>query len=116
MAVPSRSRSSTRKLRASTVLWFEMPGRWKVPRVHGIGEELLRIVSPELAHGGIGLHHRVHQLSIAALDLADVGRHDPVSVLVELPLAAPGPPRAGGSHRLPASVPLLHPAAPPPPP
>src|SRR5262249_23758982 len=100
MAVPSRSRSSTRKLRASTVLWFEMPGRWKVPRVHGIGEELLRIVSPELAHGGIGLHHRVHQLAIAALDLADVGRHDRIAVLVELPLAARVAHGAGVAQRL----------------
>src|ERR1044071_10415451 len=90
MGAPSRSRSSTRKLRGSgaSISGLQVLGRREVARVHRIREELLRIVGPELAHGGIGLHHGVHQLAVAALDLADVGGHDRIAVLVELPFAA----------------------------
>src|ERR1044072_5475410 len=90
MGAAAGGRSATRELRGSgaSISGLQVLCRREVARLHRIREELLRIVGPELAHGGIGLHHRVHELAAAALDLADVGGHDGIGGLYWLSFSA----------------------------
>src|SRR5438552_12705446 len=46
--------------------------RRELPRVHGLLQELLRVVLPELAHMRVRVDDGVLQLAADALDLADV--------------------------------------------
>src|SRR5438309_9801900 len=69
-------------------LGLQVLRRREVARVHGVLQELLRLVGPELAHVRISVDHAVHQASVLALHLADVDVADDVAVLVESDLAA----------------------------
>src|ERR1700674_3542202 len=58
--------------------------RGKLARVHGLLQELLGIVFPELADLGIRVDHRVLKLAVHPLDLADVDVLDGVAERVHL--------------------------------
>src|SRR5438034_9514506 len=62
---------------------FEVLRRRHVARILRPGDELLRVVGPELAHAGIGGDGGVDELAALALDLADVDVEDGLAVLAE---------------------------------
>src|SRR2546422_952399 len=65
-----------------------------VTRVHGLSQEPLLVVRPELAHFGIGLDGRVDQLVALLLHAADVEASDDVAEVIE----AERPPRGVGER------------------
>src|SRR3989441_539362 len=69
--------------------------RRELPRVHGLLQELLRVVLPELAHMRVRVDDGVLQLAAEALDLADVDVLRRVAVSVHLHRAAG---RVGDPH------------------
>src|SRR5262245_48696560 len=71
----------------------------EVAIVDGLLEELFRLVLPELRHVGKDVDHRVPQLPVLLLDLADVDVLDGVAVVVELD----GAPRRVGDRDFPES-------------
>src|SRR5450759_4711497 len=80
-AVQTIAEDRLRSARISRAL-LEILRRRYVARVGGGGEELLRIVGPELADIGEGFDDGVHQLTVLALDLADVHAQHRLAVLV----------------------------------
>src|SRR5215471_3458876 len=74
-----------------------VPTRRELAGVHGLLEELLGVVLPELAHRRVGVDHRVLELAVDALDLADVDVLGGVAVGVHLDGAARGVLDLGGA-------------------
>src|SRR6266508_5498270 len=69
-------------------LRLEITCRRVVARIDGILQELVLLISPELAHVGIGLDDRVDVSAALLLDLADVGVSDHVAQFIEAHRAA----------------------------
>src|ERR1019366_5955472 len=92
---PGRPRLARRPQRRRCGSGFYVLGGRDIARIDWGGEEGLRIERPELADVGVGLHHRIYQLAILALDLADEHGHDRIAVLVDFPIAAGIVHRAG---------------------
>src|SRR5262249_9721902 len=70
--------------RAIAVRRSAVLARREVAVVHGLLQEVLGLVLPELRDGRIGLHDRVPELAVLPLDLADVDVLDRVPVGIEL--------------------------------
>src|SRR5262245_20331946 len=82
--------SSQRFIGAPPPRWPDLPPRSEsalerrvVPRVHGLGQEPLLVVRPELAHVRVGLDRGVDELAVLLLALSDVEVADHVAEVVE---------------------------------
>src|SRR2546422_2149673 len=85
--------------------------RRKVPVVHGLLQEIVRLILPELRDGRIGMDDGVPELAVLPLDLADVDVLDRVAVGVELDRAAGSVGDLHPAQRLQELLAVLHVAA-----
>src|SRR5690349_19306949 len=69
---PVWTRSKSARAAVTGASRLAVPAGRELPRVHRLLEELLGIVGPELAHGRIGVDHRVLEHAADLLDLPDV--------------------------------------------
>src|SRR5262245_38024838 len=78
-----------------------------VPRVHGLRQEPLLVVRPELADLGIGLDGRVDELAALHLHAADVEAPDDVAQVIEAERSPRSVGERHGAQRLHEAVAVL---------